>query len=379
MDYKPVDAMTDTSSTGPELVARAAARLAGPPDATVLEAIAADLLGCCDWCAIDLVEEGRRDLRPAAFAHRDPAQAGRARAARVEHPLAAAPDAPLVHTEAGADPIARALGWSSWVVAPLVAQGHVLGALTLATSDPARRLGHDELELARTVATLVGLAVSGQQLARERDELLTVVSHDLRNPLGVILLVVDLLRQSAQPQVVSQMGRLERSAQNMGRILTDLVDAGRLGAATVPLETELVQASRIVTDACQAAQAAADQKGVVLDHSSVNGLELRADRARLTRMIDQLVQAAVGRAAPGQRVTVAVEPDGDGGSTWSVADPAPRSPAAQEDPPSRRAGAYGWLVARGVIRAHGGALWLERSGPDGTVLRFTLPAAPPPR
>lgn len=373
--------MTAPPPTGLQLVARTAERLAGPLDPAVLEAIAADLLALADWCAIDVTEDGRRALKPVAFAHRDPAQAARGRAFRVEQPLAAAPPAAAIRTDADADPTARALGWSSWLVVPLAAQGHLVGALTLASTDPARPLGDAELELARSIGTLVGLGVSAQRLSRDRDELLTVVSHDLRNPLGVILLVVDLLRQSAQPAVATQMGRLERSAQTMGRILTDLVDAGRLGAATIPLETELVQASRIVADACQLVQAAADQKGVVLERSVPAELELRGDRPRLTRTIEQLVQAAVGRTPPGQRVAVAVEANGDGGSSWTVADTAARTPGGLEDSPARRAGALGWLVARGVIQAHGGALWLERGGADGTctVVRFALPAAPPPR
>jgi signal transduction histidine kinase len=283
--------------------------------------------------------------------------------------------------DSGDDPVARALGWTSWIVAPLRAHGQTVGALTLASSDPARALGAGDLGLAASVGVLTGLAVSSQRVARERDELLTVVSHDLRNPLGVILLVVDLLRQgSPTPAVIGQIGRLERAAQTMSRILTDLVDAGRLGANTVPLETEVVEVLRIVGDACQAVQPVADQKGVTLEREPLARVALRADRARITRMVEQLVQSAVQRTPAGHRVSVAVETTG-AGTVWTIADSAAKTAAGLEESPARRAGALGWLVARGVVQAHGGSLWIEPGGEGGTctVVRFALPAAPPAR
>lgn len=368
------------SFTGPELLTRVAARLGAPHDHTVLEEVANDLLALADCCTIDVSEDGRQSFRLQAVAHRDNAAVDRAREARRQHPAGGAPLAATLYTtaDAGDDALAQALGWTSWIIAPLRAHGETVGSLTLATRDPARPLDAGAVELAACVGTLAGLAVSRQRVARERDEFLTVVSHDMRNPLGVILLVVDLLRQSpATPALVGQLARLERGAQTMGRILTDLVDAGRLGANSVPLETEVVAVGRVVADACDPCQAAADQKGVTLDRSKVAGVELRADRQRVTRMVEQLVQSAVARTPSGQKVTVTVETRGEG-TLWSIADSAAKTLAGLEESPARRAGPLGWLVARGVVHAHGGSLWIDGGGPDGTftVVRFILPAAP---
>lgn len=377
-----------------ELLSRASALVSGMTDCPAALAALADLLApeLADWCLMDINQDGRLEPRLAAAAHRDPAEVERARSIRERHPPQASAASGVGAIISGApaelgsgktvDPLARELGWSSWVIVPIPARGAVVGALTLASSDPARPIGAKEKAIATSVGELAGMAIALARVARERDELLTVVSHDLRNPLGVILLVVDLLRPGGSPEIVGQLGRLERAAHSMSRIINDVVDAARVSTRATPLELESVAATRILEEACGAVQPVADQKGVALE-GDAGGVELRGDRARLTRVIEQLIAGAVQRTPPGRKVAVTAEQRGDA-VVWSVCDAAPSLPqgnAAGDDEPGRRAGPLSWLIARGIVQAHGGSLWLERGGADGgsNIVRFALPQSGAPK
>jgi len=374
---------TDTS-THISLAATIAGRLEGVADPESLEAalaeVARDLApAVADLCLIEVAGAARGEGRLVALAHGDADAAERASAARDRSPteLAAVREATL--RGAGDHPLAAELGWTACVTAPIRHAGRTAGVLTLA-AEGARSLGQEELQLARCVAGLAGLALAGARSAGVRDELLAVVSHDLRNPLGVILLVIDFLRGDAlSPTLRTQLGRLERAAQSMSRIITDVVDFGRLGTPSAPLEIDRRAADQSLEAACDAAQAAADEKGVALERRAAPGLELSADHDRLVRALELLVTGAVQRTPSGRSVAVAVDREGDS-AVWTVEDGAPASSPA---PPRRRIGPLAWVVVQSVVSAHGGDLWLERGASGGVAARFSLPLhpslpAPPP-
>jgi signal transduction histidine kinase len=275
------------------------------------------------------------------------------------------------------------LGLYSWVVVPIRAGHVVAGALTLASVESRRALGESELGLATVLAGAAASAVERARLRSERNEVLAVLSHDLRTPLGVILLVVDLLGQDGVPESVSrQLGRLERAAKSMDRLLTDIVEAGRLEAGVLQAESEALDASRIVDEAHEAAWAAATDAGIDLERTATTGVTLRADRGRLLRALHYLIEGAVKRTPPGGRVTVSVEKRGDQ-VLWSIGDSGPDLATAAEQRGAgprptrpRPASALGWALARGVVTAHGGRIWIERRGGAalvGNVVRISLP------
>jgi signal transduction histidine kinase len=312
--------------------------------------------GVAEWCLFEVSDEGERQPRLVACAHLDPAEVARARAA---------------HGRGGLD---AALGWTASHAAPLSTRGRELGVLTLAAgSSP---LADGAAEQADLLAGLMASALEIAYLLAERDEMLSVVSHDLRNPLGVILLVVDLLRGMQLPgEVSTQMPRLERAAALMSRIITDVVDVGRLGSPGVPLELGRISPASAFDAACEASAALAQSRSVTFDSAVDPALTVIADSTRLARALDLLISGAVMRTPPNRKVALAAERQGDR-VVWSVADGAPplapdpgvTGPAAIR----RRTGAFTWMVVRGVVRAHGGTVWLEET-PTAVTLRFALP------
>ncbi len=312
--------------------------------------------GVAEWCLLEVSDEGERQPRLVACAHLDPAQIARARAAHARGSLA------------------DELGWTASHAEPLSTRGRELGVLTLAgVGSP---LADGAAEQAALLAGLMAGALETAYLLAERDEMLAVVSHDLRNPLGVILLVVDLLRGMQLPDEVSvQMPRLERASQMMSRIITDVVDVGRLGSPGVPLELGPLSPAAAFDAACEASAALAQSRSVTFERAVDPALTVTADRGRLFRALDLLVSGAVTRTPANRKVVLGAERQADR-VVWSVADGAPPLP---NDPgvtgPAairRRTGAFTWMVVRGVVRAHGGTVWLEES-PTAVTLRFALP------
>jgi signal transduction histidine kinase len=314
--------------------------------------------GFADWCTLEVIDEGTREVRLVAVAHRDRASVARARTAH------------------GTGDLGKALGWSASHAAPLITRGRHIGVLTLAAEKGELAEGVSE-----KAAALAGLMASGIEtalLCAERDEMLSVVSHDLRNPLGVILLVIDLLRGMELPdEIAGQMQRLERASQTMSRIITDVVDIGRLGTPGVPLEIRQIEAVAAIDEACEASAALAEARHVTFELAVEPELEVAADRARLGRALDLLISGAVSRTPANRTVAIGAVRDGDR-VIWSVADGAPPLPPDPSVPATgpaairRRTGAFTWMVVRGVVRAHGGSVWLEET-PTRVTIRFSLP------
>ena len=309
-----------------------------------------------EWCLLEVRDDGSREPRLIACAHLDPAEVARARAAH------------------GRGALAAELGWTASHAVLLASRGRELGVLTLAAGvTPLAASAADEAAL---LADLMANALEIAYLLAERDEMQAVVSHDLRNPLGVILLVVDLLRGMELPgEVGAQMPRLERASQMMSRIITDVVDVGRRGSTGAPLELCSISAAAEIDEAVNASATLAETRKVTVQRSVDPALSLTADRGRLARALDLLVSGAVARTPAHRAVSISAVREREQ-IVWSVADGAPPLPAEPgiTGPAAirRRAGAFTWMVVRGVVRAHGGTVWIEETQTTVTV-RFALP------
>jgi signal transduction histidine kinase len=384
-----------------DLLSRVVAQLADATDCEqALEEMAQAVVaapGVADFCAVDLVDEPGLPPRLIAAVHPDASVVDRARRVRRRPLLDEASPVGLMKVlstgkpdvVAQCDPaqpgLEAELGLWSWVVVPVRVGPSVAGALTLASIESRRALGEPELALASALASAVATAVERARLRSERNEVLAVLSHDLRTPLGVILLVVDLLGQDGVPESVArQLGRLERAAKAMDRLLTDIVEAGRLESGAMQAEMESVDAGRVLDEAHEAAWQAATDAGIELERSAQSGIAMRADRGRLLRALHYLIEGAVKRTPPGGRVTLSVERRG-GQVIWSVGDSGPdlgafveqRAASGAKGRP-RPASALGWGLARGVVRAHGGRMWIERRAGTalaGNVVRIALPVS----
>ena len=371
-----------------------------------------------DYCALDIVEAKDTFMR-IGEAHVDPAKSKLIRevatfpqsALTARHPLmrVMATGAPVLEAEItpafiraafaeeGQRRVVEALEPRSLICVPLVASGKPLGALTLVTSGSGRRYEIADLSLAADLARRAAIVVEharlfheAQQATRARDDVLAVVAHDLRNPLNTVTMAVSLMLENTPPERVQERRQVEivrRAADRMNRMIQDLLDVRRMESGR--LTTDLVPESPavLVNDTIDMLRPLAAGSSIRLDTDIEPGLPLvLADAARVQQVLSNLVGNAVKFTPREGRITVCAE-SMEGEVLFSVIDTGPGIPAEQlphifgrfwqANTSDRRGIGLGLAIAKGIVEAHNGRIWVESHVGLGSTFYFTLPAIAP--
>jgi signal transduction histidine kinase len=248
-------------------------------------------------------------------------------------------------------------------------------------------LGGDELAaLAADVEAMVA-KVGAEERARR--ELVASVSHDLRTPVTTLRLISEGLEDGIfEPEHVrEQLLLISTHVRALGSLIDDLFELSRLEAGDVHWSMQQVRLDQLVQETITAMRPQADAGGVAVRAELDDWLTpARGNPEQLQRVLFNLIQNAIrhtpadgsvvvrAQRAPGPAVEIEVADSGDG------IDPELRErifePFTQG--PSRVAGktgsaGLGLAIARAIIDAHGGHIWLEPDGP-GTRIRFRVPA-----
>jgi PAS domain S-box-containing protein len=231
------------------------------------------------------------------------------------------------------------------------------------------------------------------QAIRARDDMMGIVSHDLRNPASAVkMLARSILAESRErgdipPDVAERVEIMLQAAAQIDALIQDLLDVTRLEAGRLTVSPRDVAPRPLVEAALYAMRTLAESTGVALEASYADELPMvYADPDRVTQLLSNLVGNALKFTPAGGRVEVRVQPY-DEGTLVSVVDTGDGIPAEQLphvfdrffQVNSARAGArhgagLGLPIARGIVEAHGGTIWIESAAGRGTTVRFTLPA-----
>jgi PAS domain S-box-containing protein len=289
----------------------------------------------------------------------------------------------------------RAIGAHSFVGVPLHAGGRVVAAMGLFSCRGSRRYDAVDLALAHELADRVSLCLEKARLYRRarravttRDDVLAVVAHDLRSPVGIVRLQADVLRgASASDRRAQDAARvIERAAERMSRIIQDLLDAASLDAGRLSIERAVLDGASVAREAVEAhapfARAAALQIDVV--GSAPDALVL-GDRARILQVLDNLVANAIKFTPAGGQITLGVTSAHDH-VVFSVIDSGVG--VAREDlahlferfwqgtRAKKRGVGLGLAIAKGIVEGHGGRIWAESVEGRGSAFCFALPRVP---
>ena len=145
---------------------------------------------------------------------------------------------------------------------------------------------------------------------RAKDQFLSMLSHELRNPLGVILNGVDVLDRtsSREPGPVKVREIIRRQAQHLGKLLDDLLDVARVGQGKIDLRRRPIDLAEVVSIACEDHRSKIERAGISLTvslPSEIVGVE--GDRTRLVQTIGNLLDNARKWTAAGGQVAVSLE------------------------------------------------------------------------
>jgi PAS domain S-box-containing protein len=288
----------------------------------------------------------------------------------------------------------RALGARSLLTLPLVAGDEAFGAVTLIAVDPAREFSADARTLAdkfaATAATtlenarLYGVA---QRATRARDEVLGIVSHDLRNPMSAIAMCARVLQENPpnDPAERSQLlGTIRESTEWVNRLIQDLLDVANIERGRLSLELEPQDPAQIALQARHMFEVEATQHGIALDVDVPTNLPMvAADGARIVQVLGNLLRNAIKFTPNGGRIVVAVG-RGESGVVFSVRDSGSGIAVGNQarvfdrywqssDGSRTRGTGLGLSIAKGIVEAHGGSIWLESTPGRGTTFSFSVP------
>ncbi len=370
-----------------------------------------------DYCVVDVVE-GEAGFERLGVAHVDPAKEKLLRQETHFATGVVSRDHPVVRviTEAKSwlvrevDPtilattalnethfgILQEVAPRSLMTVPLVASNKVLGALTLVSSESGRRYDENDLALAEELARRAALAVDNarlfneaQQATRARDEMLAIVAHDLRNPLNTVAMSASLLlegfKAAERPLEQKQLVIMRRATERMSRLIQDLLDVKRMEQGRLAVDPRAQTIGAIVQDAIEMLRPLAEAQGLALEDEIPADLpKVLADPPRVQQVLSNLVGNAIKFTPRGGRIMLRVRPDAAEVSV-AVIDTGPGISADQlphifgrfwqASRSDKRGIGLGLAIARGIVEAHRGRIWVESRVGEGSAFYFTLPVA----
>lgn len=218
---------------------------------------------------------------------------------------------------------------------------------------------------------------------RARDDILAIVSHDLRTPLSTIGISLALIEAAqADPLIRAQAGIIRRAIANMSALIQDLQDVSQIAAGEFVVAPAALEVGAILEDARAALAPLTQHKGQHFDVACGYEDRVVADRGRIGQVLANLVGNAMKFTPEGGRIAVALEA-GEREVTFRVSDTGPGIDA--QDLPHifdrfwqmrrlRRGGVgLGLAITKGIVEAHGGRIWAHSTPGLGTEFCFTLP------
>ena len=405
------------AETAQRFLASAGAVLAGSldVDTTLHNIVTLAVPILADWCIV--FETAESGVRRVAFSHRDPAvqpvfadlldtpipamvQDVVSRVVDSGDPELVGDVDPVTYASFGETPrqleILRILAPASAIVVPLLTRGGARRAIGLFRGASSPRYDAEDFTLAQDLAARASLALENSRLyaaaqhaLQARDDILSIVSHDLGNPLSAIRIGTSLLlRQLSAEERESggwaHLDAIRESTAQMERLIGDLLEVRRLENGRLSLEPGRIALRPVLHTAIDQIAPLAHARHITLHVSLPDELPaVHADRQRLLQALSNLLGNAVKFTPEGGAVTLVAEAD-RGGVAVSVRDTGQGIDAAhlphifERFWQARKGGGgvgLGLAITRAIIEAHGGEISATSEPGAGACFRFRLPAA----
>ena len=238
-------------------------------------------------------------------------------------------------------------------------------------------------EYAREAARLYHEAVAA---TRAREELLAMVSHDLRNPLNNVRICAQMLgKVPGDPEKVSEVAeRIDRATDRMGQLISDLLDAAKIEGGRLQPERRPERVRELVESAVEGIRVIAAEKSIQIRVASFpSSLTALCDRHLVLRVFSNLLGNAIKFSPTGAAIDVRAKELG-GEILFSIKDMGPGIPPEHlphafdrywQQTNDRRGTGLGLYIVKGIVEAHGGRIWIDSVVGQGTEVQFTLPSA----
>jgi signal transduction histidine kinase len=218
-----------------------------------------------------------------------------------------------------------------------------------------------------------------------RDEILRIVSHDMRNQMSTVLAGLALMRSDGEEKRARRIDQVERAAMTLRRLIGDLLDIDALEKGSLKIASSTCDAGSLLQSVFHNFAPAAERLGMRLEaRSACAGLSLHCDSERVQQVLGNFISNALKFTPPGGVVVLGCE--GERGQVrMFVQDSGPGIAEAEaarvfdrffRGSQSRGDGlGLGLTIARALIQAHGGEIGVTTRTGAGARFWFTLPLA----
>jgi signal transduction histidine kinase len=249
-----------------------------------------------------------------------------------------------------------------------------------------RRLRH-AIRVARAEAEYAEAVRQAREAAQARDEMLAIVSHDLRGPLSAIAIAADsLIDEDARQGRANLAAAIRRGVDRAEKLIRDLLEVSRIEAGRLEVSPRPVDVALLIQQTARDHELVTRDAGLTVTLGIPDeNVRVLADRDRITQVLANLITNAIKYAKAGGSIAISAEITPDAVAI-SVSDRGPG--IAPEYLPylfdrfwqgrkQRRGSAgLGLAIAKGIIEAHGGSIGVASAPGEGARFTFTLPRAP---
>lgn len=227
-------------------------------------------------------------------------------------------------------------------------------------------------------------------LNRQKNELLGMAAHDLRNPLAVVLAYSKVLLSLGvgplNDKQIRFLSSMQSSSEFMLRMLEDLLDISQIEAGKLRLELSPIDLHAQLVSNLELNAVLAEKKGISLEFTSqVTSAPVLADPAKIEQVLNNLVSNALKFSPPGTTVNVDLSAD-ETGYEVEVRDQGPGIPPAEQERLFRpfsttsvkstggeKSTGLGLAIVKKIVSGHGGKVWVESEAGRGSSFHFQLP------
>ncbi|HEV2862242.1 MAG TPA: sensor histidine kinase [Pyrinomonadaceae bacterium] len=232
-----------------------------------------------------------------------------------------------------------------------------------------------------------------REMSAMKEEFLALTTHDLRSPLTVISGVINFFSSGRlgdlTPEQKNMVQMMERNTQNLIELVNDLLDASKLESGTMRLDAASIELRGLVEELGNQMLPLAREKEIALEELIPEDLPLlKADRAKLRRVLVNLVSNALKFTPRGGRVELSARPEGPGWVRVSVADNGvgimpddlsdifdKYAQARSRATRSEKGTGLGLYITRQLVELHGGHIEVQSEVGKGSTFSFTIPTA----
>ena len=289
-----------------------------------------------------------------------------------------------------------ALSIKSFISVPVIARGKSLGAVTLCFNDSGRRFDQNALPFCEEFANALALALDKARLYKEardaigiREDVLAMVSHDLQNPLSVIMMSlkaivkIDIEDKRAKDKIDKAAVRIKRSCELMQGLIARILDFAKIQAGTFAIDFKDHDPKIILEEFIESARLLAEEKSIKVISDVDDDLpHVLCDKDRFIQVLSNLIGNAIKFTQKGGKIIVharrldhqvlfSIEDTGAGMTEDQL--PHIFDRFWQVEHSSNHGVGLGLAIAKGIVEAHNGKIWVDSEKGVGTRFHILIP------